>query len=544
MNDSYSPYQSPEINSIGNQASLNETIVPPPANLGIGGIVSWMVVIAIVISMAFLQAASKRAENETDAEGAPQPGQAEIAQSVIQGKNVLFQKKMLQRQRDAGADNDQDSAEKPGEQEQSEANQNSVDVLEAENGPRRKKRRVPVPEQLDGGTVAERWFYTILLNEAEGVEPALEHLQRTRELRERAGVELNEDQQATESLIESILDRYRQEDFGNQHLTDESRQQINQDLGWFGQLLLSPEEGPDQVRRTELMSNAEIWGFAFGGFVVLFLLAAVSGFVGLVLFFVLAILKKIQPKFVLRPSSGDIYIETFAIWCVVFFGGQVLLGWMLQNLGEVSAFQSLTASFLYFFGSLVVLVWPLKRGISWSELVSDLGLSRVNPFKELGLSIPAYFMTLPLVLIGVLFVAISTSFSSRAADDFSRSSGPSHPIQEMFGEGGMTILAIFLTACVAAPIVEEIMFRGVLYRHLRDLSGRFRFFISVTMACLVNSFIFAAVHPQGVLGIPVLMGLAIGFSLAREFRNSLYPAMAMHAINNFSALSLSLFFFS
>ena len=544
MNDSNSPYQSPEFNATENQANLSETIVSPSANLGVGGIVSWLVVIAVVISMAFLQAASKRVESELDADGAPQPGQAEIAQSVIQGKNILFQKKMLQRQGRAGGDNDRDSAVKIGDQEQPEVNQDSDDATETENRPRRKKRKVPVPKQLDGGTVAERWFYTILLNEAEGAEPALEHLQQTRELRERAEVKLNEDQQATEKLIESILERYRQEDFGNQHLTDESRQQIKQDLGWFGQLLLSPEEGPDQVSRDKLMGNAEFWGFAFGGFVVLILLAAVSGFVGLVLFFVLALLKKIQPKFVLRPSTGEIYIETFAIWCVIFFGGQILLGMLLQSIEEVSSFQALMASGLYFFGSLIVLVWPLKRGISWPELVSDLGLSRVNPFKELGLAIPAYFMTLPLVLIGVLFIAISTSFSSRAADDFSRSSGPSHPIQEMFGEGGLTIFAIFLTACVAAPIVEEIMFRGVLYRHLRDLSSRFRFFISVTLACFINSFIFAAVHPQGMLGIPVLMGLAIGFSLAREFRNSLYPAMAMHAINNFSALTLSLFFFS
>ena len=35
------------------------------------------------------------------------------------------------------------------------------------------------------------------------------------------------------------------------------------------------------------------------------------------------------------------------------------------------------------------------------------------------------------------------------------------------GAGGMQIVLLFLVAAVAAPIVEELMFRGVLYTHLR-----------------------------------------------------------------------------
>ena len=46
------------------------------------------------------------------------------------------------------------------------------------------------------------------------------------------------------------------------------------------------------------------------------------------------------------------------------------------------------------------------------------------------------------------------------------------------------------------------------------------------------SFIFAAIHPQGALGIPVLMAPAIGFTAAREWRGSLVPSMTVHALNN------------
>jgi membrane protease YdiL (CAAX protease family) len=46
--------------------------------------------------------------------------------------------------------------------------------------------------------------------------------------------------------------------------------------------------------------------------------------------------------------------------------------------------------------------------------------------------------------------------------------------------------------------------------------------------------IFAAIHPQGLLFIPVLGALACGFSLAREWRGSLIPCIVAHGVNNFA----------
>ena len=39
-------------------------------------------------------------------------------------------------------------------------------------------------------------------------------------------------------------------------------------------------------------------------------------------------------------------------------------------------------------------------------------------------------------------------------------------------------------------------------------------------------------HPQNPLAFPVLMGLAFGFGLTREWRGSLAPCMVMHALHN------------
>lgn len=73
--------------------------------------------------------------------------------------------------------------------------------------------------------------------------------------------------------------------------------------------------------------------------------------------------------------------------------------------------------------------------------------------------------------------------------------------------------------------MEETVFRGAFYRSLRFGNG-------VLIAGLVNGVIFAALHPQGWMGIPALTAMGFGFALIREWRDSLIAPMTAHAINN------------
>jgi len=118
---------------------------------------------------------------------------------------------------------------------------------------------------------------------------------------------------------------------------------------------------------------------------------------------------------------------------------------------------------------------------------------------------------------------------------------PSHPAVEQLGSAGPAgVGLLFLLAAVVAPIVEEIAFRGVLYGHLRGVvSPRIRV-ASALVAALVSSFIFAVVHPQGVLFVPALGGLAVGFCIFRELRGSLIAPMVAHGINNAVTLTIGL----
>jgi membrane protease YdiL (CAAX protease family) len=78
------------------------------------------------------------------------------------------------------------------------------------------------------------------------------------------------------------------------------------------------------------------------------------------------------------------------------------------------------------------------------------------------------------------------------------------------------------------------MFRGVLYRHVRDaaLLRGLGLGAGVLASSTLVAFLFAAIHPQGWVAVPALMSLAYGMTLVREWRGTLVPSMVLHGLSN------------
>ena len=93
-------------------------------------------------------------------------------------------------------------------------------------------------------------------------------------------------------------------------------------------------------------------------------------------------------------------------------------------------------------------------------------------------------------------------------------------------------------AAIVAPILEEIVFRGVLYRQLRTATGRWGIVSSVACSLLVVSLVFAAIHPQGLMAVPALAAIAVGLGMMREWRGSLLAPMVMHGCSNAVVVTL------
>jgi membrane protease YdiL (CAAX protease family) len=91
-----------------------------------------------------------------------------------------------------------------------------------------------------------------------------------------------------------------------------------------------------------------------------------------------------------------------------------------------------------------------------------------------------------------------------------------------------------LAAAIGAPLVEEVIFRGLLYSGLRQ---KFEWLPSA----LISSAIFAAIHfdPWQFLG---LFGLGFAFAWVREKTGSLSAPIILHAANNSFAVLMFMSF--
>jgi membrane protease YdiL (CAAX protease family) len=253
----------------------------------------------------------------------------------------------------------------------------------------------------------------------------------------------------------------------------------------------------------------------------------------------------------LRPSEDGAHAvllgETFVVWLALFYalnlGGGFLVQMAADRLGAdpgtTGTSISLAFGFVAFFLSLAALGYPILRGMQPAELMRLCGLSRgAGYMREILAGVVCYFSAVPLLMGGFAVFFLMNWISQQV---FGPSDSPSHPAADMIGgASGLQLLLLFAVASIAAPIVEEIVFRGVLYGHMRSVvTPRIRW-LSILASAVVSSAVFAAVHPQGLLFTPVLGGLATGFALSRELRESLIAPMVAHAIANAVTLTIGM----
>jgi membrane protease YdiL (CAAX protease family) len=105
-----------------------------------------------------------------------------------------------------------------------------------------------------------------------------------------------------------------------------------------------------------------------------------------------------------------------------------------------------------------------------------------------------------------------------------------HPEQqrivEELGADQSTALLVTggLAVIVVAPIAEELLFRGFLFRVLRMRMGFW-------LAALIDGVLFGLVHGSLVI-VPVLAFLGVALCWVYERTGSLFPCIAIHVLNN------------
>jgi membrane protease YdiL (CAAX protease family) len=85
-------------------------------------------------------------------------------------------------------------------------------------------------------------------------------------------------------------------------------------------------------------------------------------------------------------------------------------------------------------------------------------------------------------------------------------------------------LSIIVAAGLVAPVVEELVYRGLIYGFARSLIGHWP-------AALLSSAIFALVHVDAVASLPLFV-LALGLATAYDRSRSLWVPVIMHMLFN------------
>lgn len=388
-------------------------------------------------------------------------------------------------------------------------------------------------QALNTGPVGQRLRFVVLAGELAGPDEALRTLRGLDQQLREHGVALTRQQAAVREVLGKLYTDYAGGKLEAPSLQRAERERLRRQLGWYGELALAPQGGPRPEVRQELIKSAQRTVLAFFGLLAGFALAGLAGMVGLVVVLVMLLSGRVESGLAHPSPYGAIYVETFAVWLVL----QLVLSEAARAIpaGESRILLSGGAALM----GLLALGWPVLRGVPWRQTRQDIGLyAGRRPALELLAGAATYIMAIPLMIVGVMLTYLLVFFQAGLRgggvdDQFSSPELPSHPIAgEVVGNDWWVWLQVLFLASVVAPLVEETMFRGVLYRHLREATRRFGIAVSGLASATLVSFIFAVIHPQGLLAVPGLMALAFAFALAREWRGTLLPAMVAHGISN------------
>jgi hypothetical protein len=103
----------------------------------------------------------------------------------------------------------------------------------------------------------------------------------------------------------------------------------------------------------------------------------------------------------------------------------------------------------------------------------------------------------------------------------------------LVSSGWQARAAVFGMAVIAAPVTEELIFRGCLYGMLRKSCGR-------APAIAISSILFALIHGH-LPSLPGLIVLAAGLALVYERCGSLWAPISMHAAFNGLTIMAAIF---
>ncbi|HYE63811.1 MAG TPA: CPBP family glutamic-type intramembrane protease [Phycisphaerales bacterium] len=286
---------------------------------------------------------------------------------------------------------------------------------------------------------------------------------------------------------------------------------------WFADLALSHQQPAGEPLRWATMTGA-------GKLSTLRTLINLWEWVGLFLGVVLAVILLLKMRghshgIPVTTVPRHVYAEAFALFLLGFVTMDCV-GLLL--LGETAAWAFVVHELMLWTAVLAVFC-PLLRGVTAEELRVDIGLTAGEDGigREISAGLVGYFAGVALLFGYYLLLGM---FTGDAGED--PATDTRFPMFEQpLSNSWIPVIFGAISACIWAPVFEEIFFRGCLHR-------AFPTKLPLVARVLSSAVIFGIVHPYGTQGIiqVALGGLVYGY--LREWRGSIIGPMLAHALHN------------
>ncbi|RMH24809.1 MAG: CPBP family intramembrane metalloprotease [Planctomycetota bacterium] len=399
-------------------------------------------------------------------------------------------------------------------------------------------------EEMSVGVPADRVRAVMLAGEMLGAEEALARIEAAREAIESewAANDRTRDTEHPEDEWEAIRAErelvrgdlgvletlYRD---GPDALDDQARARLENrygDIGVYASTLGRPAEDRPDVFGSPWPMVLVLLGVGF-----LLLFGLLGGGAMLVIGLVWFWSGRRRLRMSVAEPGGSVMLETYALFLAGFFVYVVGVTAVRYHLPPQYTMPALLLQWLL----ILVPFWALLRGMPGQTFREAIGLHRgTGLLREIGAGLLVYLASVPVFMFGVMISAVLMFLwgLAREAMGLNPPPTPSNPIVELAGSGNIVvILFLFTLATIWAPITEELIFRGALYRHARSRMGWF-------WAALVTALLFAYMHSYGPLMVGPLIALGFMFAFMREWRGSIIPSMTAHFVHNFTVLTVLL----
>jgi membrane protease YdiL (CAAX protease family) len=208
------------------------------------------------------------------------------------------------------------------------------------------------------------------------------------------------------------------------------------------------------------------------------------------------------------PPRWPLWLPFAGVGCGVTFG--LLCVSVLSGVANRTSGPGITAATTVLVDVSVVVACALFAGL----------VSRPQPWQFGLRSAPLKYAAQISALGALAYFLFSVAYEAIV-----RPENPQRVVEDLGADTSTVLLIVGAVVVIGvAPVCEELFFRGVLFRVLRQR-------LPLWPAAIVDGILFGFVHGSLVI-VPVLAVLGIMFCYVYERTGSLFPTIALHSLNN------------